>query len=1091
LNDYSIQFKYSKNTLLCYNQNVHNLYKFNKESFLKEKLKIINYNKINFIKKYTKIQNKIRRCSIKIKKNINFELKISKCRLDIDYDEIIKKIESYISRHKRISSNFHDFIKDKTINDIFDNYNVLYEYLLNIKIINSFEILLKILKSDDSLKMINFCNQSKIFDEYFLFKYQQFNYKFEALFELISGNELLKEQMNRYIKIINEYNIDETYTVKQIPSVNNDTEIDILQSGGKYYPLHHFMMGKGKSAIITPMLSLYFSLKCNRNVIIVVPAHLEKQTHKTMDEYCHIFNIKDKVKILNDSTIKKYYLSDVFLNDDNSDTIMLIDEFDSILDPMKSNFNVVIEKSLSINNLYNLFIKDNFDAVISNQLSESLIDEDLPGLINDSVFNNVQVDKLIKEEIVSTLIQIKNKKLIENINWGIHPIKGYAIPYRSKGNPLLNSNFSSSVLTVFLTLYYYITIKKYTIDKLIVNYIINNNLFGKLFKTLKEPTIITLDYIIRIINEQEITDEKLFDIIFYDIFNKILLPENRYNTSFVDILNIPNLFKIGYSGTINIDLPKLENDDRFDINYIEKDPDEKDNIEYAILNKNTQSLYYANYIAFINDDDYIDLNNYDALIDTIGLYKDYNNEDIARKIYTKFNNERPIIFIDELDNIYVLINDKIENYKSTTNYIKPFIYYSQAHIVGIDIKQDNYPILKGLCIIDNNSAYSQIAQSMFRLRKLNMGHSIDFLNNDKERTCREILDDINKNELKLNESKKKYLLFQTLKSQVRRKALITKGKHIYDNITELENGSDIKYNQVYYEQVKYYYDNYDTSEKIIFEIIKNFKDVDKNNENYKGIEGEINNLIYNIDSNSQEQEQEREQNKETSLPLQIKYTNQNCEYIDYDFTEIISNIDQLEQNCISINNDIYCLPNFDTQVDTYEFKNNKIGILFVYITEIDKFLIIPGYLIMEFCEYPILDIQFKCINDKIISDKILDKIKSTFLYKILTSEITSKYDFPDENTGIVMISYLIIKLSYHFFNNNITSIQKNFYDYMEQKILNSPSEYIYIYNRITHIKEYNQRLFIETQTIDNFNFKRKYLKYKQKYLKLINYLKPI
>ena len=36
--------------------------------------------------------------------------------------------------------------------------------------------------------------------------------------------------------------------------------------------------------------------------------------------------------------------------------------------------------------------------------------------------------------------------------------------------------------------------------------------------------------------------------------------------------------------------------------------------------------------------------------------------------------------------------------------------------------------MKGLCIIDEYSYYSQIAQAMFRLRKLNMGHSIDFIN---------------------------------------------------------------------------------------------------------------------------------------------------------------------------------------------------------------------------------------------------------------------------------------------------------------------------------------------------------------------------
>ena len=59
-------------------------------------------------------------------------------------------------------------------------------------------------------------------------------------------------------------------------------------------------------------------------------------------------------------------------------------------------------------------------------------------------------------DIKNIIEQINNNKLVENINWGIHPTKLCAIPFRSKHNPLLKSNFSSGVVTVFLTLYYFI-----------------------------------------------------------------------------------------------------------------------------------------------------------------------------------------------------------------------------------------------------------------------------------------------------------------------------------------------------------------------------------------------------------------------------------------------------------------------------------------------------------------------------------------------------------------------------------------------------------------------------------------------------------
>ena len=46
--------------------------------------------------------------------------------------------------------------------------------------------------------------------------------------------------------------------------------------------IQHFMMGKGKSSVLTPLLTMYFVLNHNKTVYIVVPEHLKKQTLKTM-----------------------------------------------------------------------------------------------------------------------------------------------------------------------------------------------------------------------------------------------------------------------------------------------------------------------------------------------------------------------------------------------------------------------------------------------------------------------------------------------------------------------------------------------------------------------------------------------------------------------------------------------------------------------------------------------------------------------------------------------------------------------------------------------------------------------------------------
>jgi hypothetical protein len=53
-----------------------------------------------------------------------------------------------------------------------------------------------------------------------------------------------------------------------------------------------------------------------------------------------------------------------------------------------------------------------------------------------------------------------------------------------------------------------------------------------------------------------------------------------------------------------------------------------------------------------------------------------------------------------------------------------FIYYDNKHTVGIDFKQPL--ILHGLILINKKNTLTQVAQGIFRLRKINMTHTVDF-----------------------------------------------------------------------------------------------------------------------------------------------------------------------------------------------------------------------------------------------------------------------------------------------------------------------------------------------------------------------------
>jgi hypothetical protein len=1051
-------------TFLCYNKKVNQLFNFNKKLFLKGKLNNCSeYIKLHFFKNINKIGK--------------FLFKISRCE-PFEYNKILNKLEHYINICECNKDNFQIYIKDKNMKYLFENYSELYNYLFSIKIINFLTILKNIIKNKDKDYIINFCSQSKIFKDYFNTKEYSFNYNFEALFELIVGNELLEEQMERYIKIIKKYKeYDGMIVTNLYNNKNYSKEYDILydQSGGNY-PLHHFMMGKGKSAIMTPILSLYFSIIHNKNIIIIVPTHLEKQTYKTMDDIIHIFDLSNQVKILTDSTIKKYFLADVFSNRNNSDTIMLIDEFDSILDPMKSNFNIINDKTKSTNLLFNL-LKPNFDKSIEEQ-----IDFIKSCNINHGILSDIKYEDIVKTELKLIKEQLDHEILIENINWGIHPLKGYAIPFRSKGNPLVDSNFSSSILTVYLTLYYYLVIKNYELNEIICNYIIFNSLLDKVFN-INEPPIITNEFVNEIFTRSNKMD--FFYKLLTHIFSTIDVPINRYNSSFIDILNINGIFKIGYSGTINIDLPPLSNQNKFILNNIEEDPDESTNIEYAILNSNSFLYNKEKNIFEITG---LNLNNYSAIIDTVGFFKNELNEHIAKKIYDIFSGTRDVIFIDENDNIYVFKNDLKIIYDSNYPYINPFIYYSQSHIIGIDIKQDNYPIMKGLCIIDEYSYYSQIAQAMFRLRKLNMGHSIDFINLKKYREKEEIICYLRENEDNNKKNKNKYLLYQTLKTELRSKKIINTEGNTFSKINKIiekeKNKLKINYNEHHLEKIKYYYIDFKSEPRELLFGIINISDIDtpENKQLFESIKESLKILVYNINSLEQEQEQEQEQEKDKSNQKELLYNlNPNdiidmsyfdIEYIKYDFTLIKQNYTEFIKNTFKISDMIRCLPNLFSQVDTYNFVKNKSAFLFVYIHGL--LLLIPGYLFIHFNDdYPLLTLNFTFINKIIIDKELLECLKHNDIYTIFTSneQIELNYNF-ETCISLLMLSILqnITKYQHDILiNPRILALRESIYTFFARFMKTITDKSIFL---------------ISTNTIDNINCFNKYLKYKLKYLKL-------
>ena len=279
--------------------------------------------------------------------------------------------------------------------------------------------------------------------------------------------------------------------------------------------------------------------------------------------------------------------------------------------------------------------------------------------------------------------------------------------------------------------------------------------------------------------------------------------------------------------------------------------------------------------------------------------------------------------------------------------------------------------MRGLCIVDELSEYSQVAQGIFRLRKINMGHTIHFLLLNKNVNSEELLEILDKNERISKNDKKAYLTYQTIKSEIRKET------------------------NIYIEPVKYYHLDYQTN---IYKILTGIMTEKEISDNELGrLFAEISDIeiikkiVYNLDSvrpsTQQSIESENEQAKaistETKFLLYHKRYNILLYELFYDYKTYDFNILKSDfiQGTIRLTDSIHFLPNIFTNSNTYRHYYNESGCLFVYFRNVNKILIIPGYLFMYFKEYPILNYKALLLNKELSSDFMTNKQRILNIYE--------------------------------------------------------------------------------------------------------------
>jgi hypothetical protein len=593
-------------------------------------------------------------------------------------NEIIYIIQTICSKinYRKIKENS---IENSFIDFIYDNYKFfLYILELNILKKNLINIVKIFEKNKDSITKLN-CNE--ITDLYKLLELQQSNSNtyLNGIIEILLGLIISKKQLNKYDDFM------KNYTEK------------------KKWKVHHFMMGKGKSSVLTPLIALQFF---NKNVNVVVPTHLINQTHQQFIQF-KIF-MKKSIEIYDDVTLKKLYIKNMNFS---VDTVNIFDEFDYMFNPLQSNLNMV---------------KTN-----KQQLTSEII-QNLIQFVHDILEKKSDVVK-DKYYLIEADEIMKNMYYVENVTYGIHKKKRICIPYLRKDTPLNDSTFKSVIITCVLTILHFIKNKyKLHADDLIYIYTNKNNYkCNELLKLIYsyydiDDTYFKLSYDIFNQKIENFIDDPIHHDKKYNIFNKymhiiLLIKESIEieNASFFDIMNMDCLWQVGYSGTVDIKIPEYKH------------------IKYDHIIEHDFDEYYGTYFAFTgtyptSTNDIINAENednifikfkekkYDVLIDACAYLKYYTNEKIAEILSNE--NTRRVIYLtsDDIKMMYfnsnhVLFDDVL--------YDDAIYYYDQKHIVGIDFKQPG--ILNGLVLVDDQNNYPQIAQSIFRMRKLNRGHIVN------------------------------------------------------------------------------------------------------------------------------------------------------------------------------------------------------------------------------------------------------------------------------------------------------------------------------------------------------------------------------
>lgn len=498
---------------------------------------------------------------------------------------------------------------------------------------------------------------------------------------------------------------------------------------------------------------------------------------------------ENKINILSCSEYKLYVLNKLISNYKyivSNNVLHIFDEVDSLIDPLKSELNKPFGET-KIHDNRDILTNAIFDIIriLSGKKDIHNIETDKIKIkLYDTIiytFNTDDNEFAIFTEAKLNSVLILLKKLIYSKDYGfgdftnggnigdiIRNNKKYyiAVPYSAINQPLNDSQFSDFELSLLLTINSYMSSGLRENDILLLvnnlnNLRINNiDMFNIIIDKLNikfvdvENAMNSLDkigYIQDFINDIHEKYKNSDKILEYYIKN-IIIPTyfeinvNQYNISTLDLFsNKIAKNKITFSGTVNFLRPSeilreqvkgnsshiFDNLEKMLITTVKRDSYAVGSIKSSILGiltKQPKNIIYGNMDNLLLQNSllkYIDdkMNEYNAIIDQGGILLFMKTMDFVKYLHDK-NKDKKILFVDSNGIRMIYNEDETITYYNNEIFENLFIYYDHKNCIGTDFKQPNK--MHGLVTIRNGDTLTNVSQAIFRLRNINVGHTIDF-----------------------------------------------------------------------------------------------------------------------------------------------------------------------------------------------------------------------------------------------------------------------------------------------------------------------------------------------------------------------------